>query len=80
MQIYKEPSVRFAGRGEFLFKEQEEHRYQSLSRTGRSNREVNDHAKSDIHIQSCEAEVAAALAHKRDRLFSISNKLVTKRS
>ena len=35
MKISKEPSVRLAGRGEFVFKDQEEHGSQSLSRTGR---------------------------------------------
>ena len=34
-KISKEPSLRFVGKGEFLFKEQEEHGSQSLSRIGR---------------------------------------------
>ena len=38
------------------------------------------HAKSDIHIQSCEAEMAAARALQEDRSFSNSNKLETKKS
>ena len=65
-KISKEPSVRFAGRGEFLLKEQEEHGFQSLSRT--AIKKVKTHAKSDIHIQSCKAEVAAARA-LQDRLI-----------
>ena len=35
MTIFKEPFARFAGRGEFLFKEWEERGFQSLSKTGR---------------------------------------------
>jgi len=38
MTIFKEPFARFAGRGEFLFKEWEGRGFQSLSKTGRQLR------------------------------------------
>ena len=48
---------------EGLFKEQEEHGFQSLSKTGRrQSRRWKSHAKSEIHIQPWEAEMSAARA------------------
>ena len=64
MKISKEPSVRFAGRGEFLLKEQEEHGSQSLSRTGRrqSRKWKLMQWVTFTSSHACEAEVAAARA------------------
>ena len=58
MTTFKQP-LAFAGREELLFKEQEEHGFQSLSKSGRIEK-MKVHAKSEIHLQSCEAEMAAA--------------------
>ena len=72
--------VRFAGREEYLFKEQEENGYQSLSGTGRRQSRRLKRMQSDTHIQLCEGEMAAAEHYEGDRLFSNSNRLLTKKS
>ena len=63
MTIFKETSVRFAEREEYIFKEQKEPGFLGLSKTGKEAIEkMKAHAKNEYHILSCEAKKAAARA------------------
>ena len=62
MEIFEEPSVRFAERGGYIFKEQEGSVFLGLSRTGRRQQKLKARAKSEVHIFSSEAKKAETRA------------------
>ena len=64
IKIFKEPFARCAKREENHFKEQEEHGSPSPLTIGKGKRKTRAHSHSDCHVQSCEAELAAARAVK----------------
>ena len=63
LNIFKEPSVRLAERGEYIFKEQDKAVFfRPFKNCKKAIEKMKAHVKIEVHILSCEAETGATRA------------------